>query len=207
MGKAILMSIRPQYVAKILNGDKTIEVRKKFPKDYVGWVYIYCTKKCNITEDNKGYYVIEDKNCRINPRFSIHGTVVARFWCDKVEEIYPEFEEEGDCEMGVSDIWGYHTQTFQTEEELLKTACIKFEDFYEYIDKDFCYESKGYAIRISKLEVFDKAKELKELKKVGYNELYNKFMDNCLIDRNSYENLEDSYSLTKAPQSWCYVED
>ena len=42
--KAILMSIKPKYVAKILNGEKTIEIRKKFPKDYVGWVYIYCTK-------------------------------------------------------------------------------------------------------------------------------------------------------------------
>ena len=44
MRKSILMSIKPQYVAKILNGEKTIEIRKRFPKDYVGWVYIYCTK-------------------------------------------------------------------------------------------------------------------------------------------------------------------
>ena len=44
MGKSILMSIQPQWLAKILNGEKTIEIRKKFPKDYVGWVYIYCTK-------------------------------------------------------------------------------------------------------------------------------------------------------------------
>ena len=60
--KAILMSIRPQWVAKILNKEKTLEIRKHFPKDYVGWVYVYCTKgKPNIaspipakepTEDN-----------------------------------------------------------------------------------------------------------------------------------------------------------
>ena len=42
--KAILISIKPYWVAKILNGEKTIEIRKRFPKDYVGWVYIYCTK-------------------------------------------------------------------------------------------------------------------------------------------------------------------
>ena len=38
------MSINPYWVAKILNGEKTVEVRRKFPKDYRGWVYIYCTK-------------------------------------------------------------------------------------------------------------------------------------------------------------------
>ena len=43
--KSILLSIKPKYVAEILNGEKTIEVRKRFPKDYKGWVYIYCTKE------------------------------------------------------------------------------------------------------------------------------------------------------------------
>ena len=42
--KAILLSIKPEWIAKILNGKKTVEVRKKFPKDYVGWVYLYCSK-------------------------------------------------------------------------------------------------------------------------------------------------------------------
>ena len=42
--KAILMVIRPEWFIKILTGEKTIEVRKLFPKDYVGWVYLYCCK-------------------------------------------------------------------------------------------------------------------------------------------------------------------
>ena len=59
MGKSILMSVQPKWVAKILNGEKTIEIRKRFPKDYVGWVYIYCTKSSNCCllskiEDNGG---------------------------------------------------------------------------------------------------------------------------------------------------------
>ena len=41
--KAILMSIRPQHLVNILNGKKTIELRKQFPSDYRGWVYCYCT--------------------------------------------------------------------------------------------------------------------------------------------------------------------
>ena len=42
--KAIMMSIRPRHVRDILNGDKIKEIRKRFPSDYRGWVYIYVTK-------------------------------------------------------------------------------------------------------------------------------------------------------------------
>ena len=42
--KAVLMSIRPQNLCHILNGEKTIELRTRFPKDFRGWVYLYCTK-------------------------------------------------------------------------------------------------------------------------------------------------------------------
>lgn len=70
--KSILMSIKPYWVSKILNREKTIEVRKKFPKNYVGWVYIYCTKS-----SNKKYEYLYHGN-------KADGRVVARFWCDEV---------------------------------------------------------------------------------------------------------------------------
>lgn len=44
--KSIMISIKPEYVAKILNGDKTIEIRKTMPKcELPCKVYIYCTKQ------------------------------------------------------------------------------------------------------------------------------------------------------------------
>ena len=44
MKKSILISIRPEWVAKILNGKKTIEIRKTMPKcDLPIDVYIYVT--------------------------------------------------------------------------------------------------------------------------------------------------------------------
>lgn len=44
--KAILMSIRPKWVEKIANGEKTVEVRKTVPKcDQPFKVYMYCTKE------------------------------------------------------------------------------------------------------------------------------------------------------------------
>lgn len=45
MSKAVLISIRPEWCEKIVNGRKTIEVRKTRPKmDTPFKCYIYCTK-------------------------------------------------------------------------------------------------------------------------------------------------------------------
>lgn len=44
MAKAVLISIRPDWVEKILSGEKTLEVRKTRPKLETPFkVYIYCT--------------------------------------------------------------------------------------------------------------------------------------------------------------------
>lgn len=44
MAKAVLISIRPEWVEKILSGEKTLEVRKTRPKLETPFkVYIYCT--------------------------------------------------------------------------------------------------------------------------------------------------------------------
>ena len=42
--KSVLISIRPKWVEKIANGQKTIEVRKTAPKEVPFKGYIYCTK-------------------------------------------------------------------------------------------------------------------------------------------------------------------
>ena len=83
--KSILLSIKPKWVAKILNGEKTIEVRKKFPKDYKGWVYIYCTKDKTFAHFLDGVQI----NCK----------VVARFYCDEVDKwIYEhQYDYKNSC--------------------------------------------------------------------------------------------------------------
>lgn len=44
MAKAVLISIRPKWVKKILTGEKTLEVRRNRPKLEAPFkVYIYCT--------------------------------------------------------------------------------------------------------------------------------------------------------------------
>ena len=83
MNKAILISIKPKYVADILNGKKTIEIRKTMPKcDLPITVYIYCTK------DNDRF-VWQNENMRCEEY--MNGKVVAKFTVRKVEELRPFF--------------------------------------------------------------------------------------------------------------------
>jgi predicted transcriptional regulator len=142
--KAILMSIQSKWLAKILDGEKTIELRKRFPKDYRGWVYAYCTS--NIGND-------------------VNGKVVCRFWVGNVEEI--------DTNLGHPSIY--------------VKACVQDQEAIEY--------GKGKtvkAIHISKLEIFDKPKELGEFSVERYAEMPNGVFP-C------YE------PIIKAPQSWQYI--
>lgn len=179
--KAILMSIKPKWVAKILNGKKTIEIRKKFPKDYVGWVYIYCTK-------DKEYANL------INRGGFLTGMVVARFWCDKVEEILFDLAEKE-----------WFTDTLE-EKELLKESCLSQEELDDYLQA-----KNGYAIHITKLEIFDKPKEISEFK------CWTKNFD-CEQCTNPDKMNDDCdwwgikcpskclLPLTRAPQNYCYIE-
>ena len=171
------MSIQPRWVAEILNGNKTIEVRKKFPKNYVGWVYIYCTKNIGKHGENqllnffKGneYFIGKDID-NYNPNdicyLGQNGKVVARFWCDKVSVI------ERYC-GGFIPINGYTTflDKRYSYEGLKQSTCLSDEELYRYLGS-----KNGYAIHISKLEAFGKPKELKE------------------------------FGVVKAPQSYMFIE-
>lgn len=193
--KAILMSIRPQWVAKILNGEKTIEIRKKFPKDYVGWVYIYCTKDKKkhlypvalLDKHNKVFkrgYKEDDIDNRTN---YLNGKVVARFWCDKVEEVE-------DCVDVLS------TKSLDCL-ELLQKSCLKYEELHDYLPSRDDDKPRGYAIHITKLEIFDKPKEISEFKH------YKKFSEiDYMLSIPRKETCERLVALTRAPESYCFIE-
>ncbi len=188
--KSILLSVKPQWVEKILNGKKTIEVRKQFPKDYVGWVYIYCTK-------DKKYANL------INRGGFLTGMVVARFWCDKVEEIF-----------------GSNMISFE------KDSCVDRVSMFKYLCPLTFWDNKlekllqanegrkiGYAIHISKLEIFDKPKELSDFKPICQKFEKDTVHYSCIGCK--YCNYDLPYpatrssclkKITKAPQNYCYIE-
>jgi len=182
--KAILISINPQWVAKILNGEKTIEIRKKFPKDYVGWVYIYVTKgKDRLVWDIDGHICIDNEHYAYGDE-ELNGKVIARFWCDKVEEVK------------LNLVMRYSTDSMK-EEEILNQSCLTVDEIDNYLWSNICC---GKAIHITKLEIFDKPQEIYEFYKAPTKQ-YAKW-----CRENSVHGLCIIQSLTRAPQSWCYVE-
>ena len=194
MEKAILMSIRPQYVAQILKGNKIIEVRKKFPKDYVGWVYIYCTKhklstaKYSYLNDSLDYNYAKKIGL---VKEILNGKVVAKFWCDKVEKIVPYKHFTNDCD------YNYHYRTYDVSyEKLLDYTCLCNDELDNYLDAN-----TGYALHVAKgkVEIFEKPKELKEFK------VYDKTYDNVGMWGWAFSEDEKYYPLKRAPQSWCYI--
>lgn len=151
--KAVLISIRPEWCQKIVNGQKTIEVRKTRPKmDTPFKCYIY---KCG------------------------NGKVIGEFLCDQIIE----------------------DRTYGHNEEFYRAACMSAYDAAAY-----AMQSPMYGWHISNLKIYDTPKELiefhtwkkcKSCNKSGYESTACIYDENCIIPA----------AITKAPQSWCYVEE
>lgn len=193
--KAIIISISPKWVAKILNGEKKLEIRKSIPKCNLPIdVYIYCTKNGGMTykyEDSK-YHATTTKN--YFPHYCINGKVVAKFTLYETEEIKWE-----NCPF--HEHWEYATKSMW-EEHILDGSGLTFMELHDYL----C-NCKGYVWYIEKLEIFDNPKDISEFKtklhiKGGCKNCpqYTGFsMPNCAT-------CDFLLPLTRAPQSWCYIE-
>ena len=174
--KAIMISIKPEWCAKIMNKEKTIEVRKNkalanaiqklINENGFADIYVYCSKNNKkhlypvslLDKQNKVFkrgYKESDIDNRTN---YLNGKVVFKFRCYKVEK-FPYISDEYDKLIG----------SCLSEKELLDYSTEKFENGIRFV-------KTIYAIHISKLEIFDKPKELRE------------------------------FNLTKAPQNFCYLE-
>ena len=93
MAKAVLISIRPKWCEKIVDGEKTIEVRKTRPKLETPFkVYIYCTLPKYPHED----FIATDYP---NPQFYGGGKVIGEFICDRIYGLAPLNHAPDDVEQ------------------------------------------------------------------------------------------------------------
>lgn len=179
MSKAVMLSIRPKWCEKIVNGDKTIEVRKTRPKLETPFkVYIYCTLPKYPHED----FIATDYP---KPQFYGGGKVIGEFTCDR---IFP---------INVFDNGSIQNWFF----EHMERSCLTYEELADYIGNG----GTGYGWHISDLKIYDTPKKLTEFhtwkkckscSKSGYESTACIYDENCMIPA----------AITKAPQSWCYVE-
>ena len=196
--KAIMISIQPQWVEKILNGEKTIEIRKTMPKcELPCKVYIYCTKAklpkqdkdCvrydHLTKPNP-YRIKKEYILGANYDECLNGKVVAEFTLDKVNEFHIPYEAK------------YLYDALNSKNEnILKQSCLSIGEILTYL-KDKYY---GYAWYIDNLKIYDKPKHLQELFKLcdGCEKLNTSRCANEISDCRAK-------TLKRPPQSWFYCQ-
>jgi predicted transcriptional regulator len=212
MSKAVLISIRPEWCEKIIKGQKTIEVRKTRPKmDTPFKCYIYCTKPeeklITIMKDGDENYgetyhgkpvFIKTEKAPTTGLLDKRQKVIGEFVCD---DIFERIVRVGAiCEPPKYCIcdWNMDCTPLDT---LLADACLTKDELEKYLDGGV-----GYGWHISNLKIYDTPKELiefhtwkkcKSCNKSGYESTACIYDENCIIPA----------AITKAPQSWCYVEE
>lgn len=200
MSKAILISIKPKWVAKILNGEKTIEIRKTMPKcDLPIDVYIYATKEGKLYDDYPNMANGRFKHNKVyKGEHNISGKVVAKFTLNKVEE----YINGHNC-----DYIKHNASSCLDFEKVLKPSCVIEDELYCYAE-----DLHFYAWHIDNLEIFDEPKELSGFRKphTPSYEMTKPFIEGLGETYTKKEYLEDikmfKWVLTKAPQNFCYVE-
>lgn len=203
--KSVLMSIRPKWCKLIASGKKTIEVRKTKPKLRPPFkVYIYCTLPPKEELFTHGCFreyanelirlqsgeIVYDYGMRlcVDPEDRPYSQdnflcrkVIGEFVCDGIYAV-----------IAHPTIFAGHPLLFR---KAIDDACITDDEVERYsAGKDV------FGWHISDLVIYDKPKELSE-----FFHACNKPRDtDCSVCVDRRENR--CKSITKPPQSWCYVE-
>lgn len=191
--KSVLLSIQPRWCELIASGKKTLEVRKTRPKLETPFkVYIYETLGKKVWTDIP--ISEEQGGGELRDLVRKGGKVIGEFVCDSIRCFgvpYPAFQGELDP-------------------KILEQSCCTYYMLHRY-----AYHDSLYGWHISDLKIYDKPRKLGEFRKDC--PIYEK--GDCCGCEYLYEESNESvgyYSectrdgyipLTRAPQSWYYVED
>ena len=209
--KCVLLSIRSKWCEKIVNGEKTIELRKTIPNIETPFkCYIYCTKPSKKCQTICGCMVINTDelyrlpNGKIKHDWSgelmcydgeytknnfLNGKVIGEFICDKVYSI----KNQGNTFVVANEEHG-------VTNEIARQSCLDYDDMVGYLgNKD------GYGWHITDLKVYGNPKELIEfIRPCSYAGL-------CFsCDRAKFTSKGDRICqamISRPPQSWMYVEE
>lgn len=201
--KAVLLSIRPEWCDKILNGKKTVEIRKSCPAHGTPFkVYIYCTK----AQSKIGWLrIVPGKGW-----LRLDSAVIGEFTCKKITGL-THVGETGNWEPASLYVMAPGLY-YKPADELLKAACMSKETAEKYLKgRDGC----GW--HISDLKIYDNPKPLSCFSKHGFSSLFGTSVcgnEDCKYYEPSGDRmvpptcgLNGYCSLHRPPQSWCYVEE
>lgn len=121
------------------------------------------------------------------------GKVIGEFVCDRIDTIRKRgIDDNFDyCYLSL-DKWG--NDDIEPEITAVKNSCVLRDDLNDYGKNSRML----YGWHISNLKIYDEPKELIEFSK------HDNTYDNAFGW--AFDNKLKSVKITKAPQSWCYVE-
>ena len=179
MSKAVLISIRPKWVEKIANGEKTIEVRKTRPKlDTPFKAYIYCTMP-----DAKDPHNILELHGADGKIRKANGKVIGEFTCDRIDRLAPANDPYGIYDIG--------------DDYVLQT-CLGNGALWDY-----GHGTPLYGWHISGLLIYDQPRELSEFQRATdpCDSCHAEYTWECTDCKKL------GGDIKRPPQSWCYVEE
>ena len=181
MSKAVMLSIRPKWVEKIANGEKTSEVRKTRPNIATPFkCYIYCTA------ERAGYDALWVLDAPTREEYSFmavsaylenpkgankgNGKVIGEFTCERIAPITYDGGR----------LWCPTNAAFSP------ATCLSQAEIIAYVgDKGRCY---GW--HISGLLIYDQPRGLDKFTRLRETKFGS-----------------EPVTIKRAPQSWCYVEE
>ncbi len=176
--KSIIRSAKPYWIYLIITGKKIIEVGKDSPKAK-DWNRIV---EMYCSKDMRSFNRIPEQDRSWMRKYL--GKVACRFVCDRIDEYAYDIYDGVDID----------------DDDLLET-CLDREEINIY--------AKGktlYGLHITDLKIYDTPKELGEFngfKKCIACKVSGYKVSACIHD----ENCMIPVPITRAPQSWCYVEE
>ena len=185
--KSVLISIRLEWVKKILDEEKTVEIRKTIPKIETPFkCYIYCTHSKNGIAYCKGNDIL-------------NGKVVAEFVCDRIFPIKV-------FNNGTIQDWNFNN---------LKDSCVPYDDIVMYIGNNrngYGWHISDLKIYDNPKELCEFTKYSEDDIRPCQNDVecqyeYYDYSEDCVACGIDFDGDNCPYiKLQRPPQSWCYVD-
>ena len=206
MSKAILISIRPEWCRKIMDGQKTIEVRKTRPKMNPPFkCYIYCTQSADML------WILKERERSLHPdkiadvfkaakcggAYRGNGKVIGELVCDRIDTLLSANEP-----YGIYDI----------DDDYVFQTCLEYGALWDYGNGKALY---GW--HISNLKIYNEPKALNEFTAACRYKNDDGTCPSrriaCSFQRYDYNpdgsinTVECGNTIRRPPQSWGYVEE
>ena len=182
--KAVMLSIKPKYCELIASGKKIVEVRKTKPKLETPFkCYVYCTKdKSDSLELKQGNKFLGYKYSNVN------GKVIGEFVCDGIVPLSITYSDPN-SKVALKEF---------------PYTCLTDKEIINYLGNG----KQGYGWHISNLVIYDKPKELSEFWSADRCPYASN--EGCTYEYHCFRSGEMKRcgnTISRPPQSWCYVED